>query len=917
MRRRTLAALGFALAGGCGTDGAALEQRAIIGGEIAAAGEFAATGALLFGRTLRCTATLIAPDVVITAAHCLGDEGFGDFGFTLAEDVTGGSTDDTVPVLLTHGHPEFDLEVDSFDVSQRNDVGIVILERPIAGAPIERLLESEPVSLAEGTELAMCGYGRDYWSRAASAGLKRTAVVHVERSSAWELSTFSAEPQPCRGDSGAPLFVDTPSGRRLAAIVSRAAGDSEACDTGAIATRLAPYAEWIADASADRDVGCSTAGGRGLLSLLPALSLFMWYTRKRMRSTALVELGERYAALGLSAAARSVFLRALAGAPADDSTPARRLAELALAAGDPRAARGFAEDAAAREPGPTARLLLARALLAGGQLDAARFLFQTVLEAAELPPLARARALIGRSAVASAEGDEQGAAATAMAATEEVCGWAAAVDRTPADVDGELPLIDEMAARAAATGRGQDALDRIDERAAVRPAAPWQLLRAAVLAARVAQGDRAASAIDVEAALERELAIRPKARAARLRLIESRLRRRYSDSEARAKAVEDLEQLGAELESDERADNVFRAKICFLLAGAYEDDPAGVAKAEAAYERGLTLRPGHAAAANKLALIRLSRGDRSAALAAIERALRIDSAHQLAWRNAARVLDASPSSAAVHEVVARILEAAQPGAGTAAGGVAPSLVAATAEVARGDVLAGMAARGHRLKNLLGIVGARARSARKLAEGELASRLEGIEREVTALYDEWAAYLRSMQAIGPIVEVVPVAPLVAEVLDAARQRAPVALELELDTVGGLADLRGDRLLLREALVNIVTNAVEAAADTGGRVTVRVRQVTSGGSPVIEIRVSDTGPGIAAEDLSRVFAAGFTTKSTGSGLGLAVAERVVVAHHGRISIDSEPGRGTTLVIALPSDLAGFATLAAISSDGGEGA
>jgi len=53
-------------------------------------------------------------------------------------------------------------------------------------------------------------------------------------------------------------------------------------------------------------------------------------------------------------------------------------------------------------------------------------------------------------------------------------------------------------------------------------------------------------------------------------------------------------------------------------------------------------------------------------------------------------------------------------------------------------------------------------------------------------------------------------------------------------------------------------------------------------------------------------GFTTKDTGSGVGLAIAERVVSAHHGRIAIDSEEGRGTTITITLPTDQHGLAAL-----------
>src|SRR5262249_50757309 len=153
------------------------------------------------------------------------------------------------------------------------------------------------------------------------------------------------------------------------------------------------------------------------------------------------------------------------------------------------------------------------------------------------------------------------------------------------------------------------------------------------------------------------------------------------------------------------------------------------------------------------------------------------------WRNAARMLDATSPSLGV--VVSRLLDAANPGAGAAAARVAPRLVTATAEVARHDVLAGVYAHGHRVKNLLGIIGARTRSARKLAlealraenqdahqreaRGDLHDRLRDLEKDVTALYEEWAQYLRSMQAPTPTVELVPLPPLLHEVVIAAQAR----------------------------------------------------------------------------------------------------------------------------------------------------
>jgi signal transduction histidine kinase len=117
---------------------------------------------------------------------------------------------------------------------------------------------------------------------------------------------------------------------------------------------------------------------------------------------------------------------------------------------------------------------------------------------------------------------------------------------------------------------------------------------------------------------------------------------------------------------------------------------------------------------------------------------------------------------------------------------------------------------------------------------------------------------------------------------------------------------------------VSNAAEACAPAGGEVIVRVRALTApggGAAPLVELVVIDTGPGIPRAHLGRLFVPGFTTKETGSGVGLAIAERAVSAHHGRITVDSEEGRGTTITITLPTDRSGLASLPMWSADRGQ--
>lgn len=104
-------------------------------------------------------------------------------------------------------------------------------------------------------------------------------------------------------------------------------------------------------------------------------------------------------------------------------------------------------------------------------------------------------------------------------------------------------------------------------------------------------------------------------------------------------------------------------------------------------------------------------------------------------------------------------------------------------------------------------------------------------------------------------------------------------------------------LHQVFVNLITNACNAAPDEGGQVHLSTRPH---GHDRVLIRVEDNGIGIRASDITRVFEPFYSTrrKGTGTGLGLSIVRNIVEQHRGTIEIDSEVGRGTTVLIALPS-------------------
>ncbi len=119
---------------------------------------------------------------------------------------------------------------------------------------------------------------------------------------------------------------------------------------------------------------------------------------------------------------------------------------------------------------------------------------------------------------------------------------------------------------------------------------------------------------------------------------------------------------------------------------------------------------------------------------------------------------------------------------------------------------------------------------------------------------------------------------------------VRAQLELDDSVGAVDADPD--LLRRALENLVLNALDAMPE-GGTLTLRTRRRVDGFTP----EVGDTGAGLTPEECSRLFTPYYTSKQHGTGLGLAIVQSVVSDHGGRISVESQPRRGTTFRLDLP--------------------
>ena len=131
-----------------------------------------------------------------------------------------------------------------------------------------------------------------------------------------------------------------------------------------------------------------------------------------------------------------------------------------------------------------------------------------------------------------------------------------------------------------------------------------------------------------------------------------------------------------------------------------------------------------------------------------------------------------------------------------------------------------------------------------------------------------------------------------------QAADSNVEARLDTQGEIPAVIADPESLRSALTNLIINSFQAMDGSGGQLKISLSSEDDGRSARIE--VSDTGRGIAPEDISKVFEPYFSTKETGTGLGLAIVKKAVDDHQGTISVKSKVGEGTTFVITLPAAL-----------------
>lgn len=174
----------------------------------------------------------------------------------------------------------------------------------------------------------------------------------------------------------------------------------------------------------------------------------------------------------------------------------------------------------------------------------------------------------------------------------------------------------------------------------------------------------------------------------------------------------------------------------------------------------------------------------------------------------------------------------------------------------------------------------------------AAYADGIRRETQTLGDVVTRFLDFARP-----ERVTLQPLALELV-VRRAVHDVDPEERAVTVSGVfGQVEGDDVLLRQAFANLVRNAIEACERAQRPPAVEVRGAVHVGDGVVEVTVADNGPGLPAADRDRLFQPFFTTRSDGTGLGLALVLKFIVTHNGQVRAADRPGGGAVFTVQLP--------------------
>ena len=218
----------------------------------------------------------------------------------------------------------------------------------------------------------------------------------------------------------------------------------------------------------------------------------------------------------------------------------------------------------------------------------------------------------------------------------------------------------------------------------------------------------------------------------------------------------------------------------------------------------------------------------------------------------------------------------------------------------GEMSAGIA---HEFKNSLATISAYAQLVQQeAAPGEVTENAGKILQEARTLTHVVTEFLRFARPLEVSRGTVALGALVERVVAEAREGHP---RVECRAEGEFPSVTGDENLLRQALLNLVRNAAEAVCQyrrestPAGHVVIRGERVDGAGGHRVRLVVADDGPGIPEDELPKIFVPFYTTKPDGTGLGLAVVQKIAVNHGGGTEARNLPGGGAEFILTLPAE------------------
>jgi signal transduction histidine kinase len=220
--------------------------------------------------------------------------------------------------------------------------------------------------------------------------------------------------------------------------------------------------------------------------------------------------------------------------------------------------------------------------------------------------------------------------------------------------------------------------------------------------------------------------------------------------------------------------------------------------------------------------------------------------------------------------------------------------------ALGEMAAGLA---HEIRNPLGAIkGAAQCLDPKTVPAEEREFIEVIIEEVNRLNGVVSAFLDYSRPLKQHFGPTEVNEVVTRTIRLIQNDVPANITVKEELADSLARVDADAEQLKQVLINLVQNAIQAIGTSRGDIVVRTLKPERFGDfrapDAVEIQVSDTGPGIPSDQQLNIFVPFFTTKEKGTGLGLAICQRIVKNHGGNIGVQSRVGEGTTFSIRLPS-------------------